>query len=485
MSIWALSPGSLRKAGAVALLLALSALAAIALFSQRDWREVAQSRSQGQLSLRISSSTQRILGWVRDAETGQRGYLITDRPEYLEPYKQAVQFLPKDLEDLRAASAAQGLQQGRVPELETLIAGKLAELRSVIETRDSQGQSAALAMVATDRGQQLMDEIRRVANSIVIDAEGRMAKNRASVTLHTAEAHFVTLGGVALLAALVLAAFAANERSAKQRESLISELAEANRRSGEVMELLRTTFYSIGDGVITTDATGAVQLMNSMAEKLTGCTEQEARDMPVEQVFRISADGARNAPVSPVRAALTSGAFRSASSRTRLIAKNGDEFLVDAGAAPIHDQNGGLRGAVLVLHDVTDLSRSEERLRHAAKLESLGVLAGGIAHDFNNLLVGIVGTTSLLEDYFPLGAPGRELLDTLTNAGNRAAQLTNQMLAYSGRGRFVVRPIDLSKEVQEIIALVTASISKNVTLRLSLARGLPKVEADAARSFNR
>jgi two-component system cell cycle sensor histidine kinase/response regulator CckA len=462
------------------LLLALSALAAIAFFSERDWHEVAQSRSQGQLSLRISSSTQRILGWVRDAETSQRGYLITDRPEYLEPYKQAVQFLPKDIEELRSASAAQGLQQGRVQELETLIAGKLAELRSVIETRDAQGQSAALAMVAAGRGQQLMDEIRRVANSIVSEAEGRLTQNRASVTLHTAEAHFVTLGGVALLALLVLAAFAANERSAKQRELLISELAEANRRSGEVMELLRTTFYSIGDGVITTDATGAVQLMNSMAEKLTGCTEQEARDMPVEEVFRISVDGARNPPVSPVRAALTSGAFRSASSRARLIAKNGDEFLVDAGAAPIHDQNGGLHGAVLVLHDVTDLSRSEERLRHAAKLESLGVLAGGIAHDFNNLLVGIVGTTSLLEDYFPPGAPGRELLDTLTNAGNRAARLTNQMLAYSGRGRFVVRPIDLSKEVEEIIALVTASISKNVTLRLSLARRLPKVEADAA-----
>jgi PAS domain S-box-containing protein len=479
MSIWALSPGSLRKAGAIALLLALSALAAIAFFSERDWREVAQSRSQGQRSLRISSLTQRILGWVRDAETGQRGYLLTGRPEYLEPYKLAVQFLPKDLEDLRAASVQQGIES-RVVELEKLIASKRAELRLAIETRDSQGQSAALAMVAAGHGEQLMNEIRMAANSIITEADGRLTKNRASVNLHTAEAHFVTLGGVVLLALLVLAAFAANERSAKQRESLISELAEANRRSGEVMELLRTTFYSIGDGVITTDASGAVQLMNSMAEKLTGCTELEARDKPVEEVFQIAVDGARNAGISPVRAALTSGAFRSANSPTRLIAKNGDEFLVDAGAAPIHDQNGGLRGAVLVLHDITELSRSEERLRHAAKLESLGVLAGGIAHDFNNLLVGIVGTTSLLEDYFPPGAPGRELLDTLTSAGNRAARLTNQMLAYSGRGRFVVRPIDLSKEVEEIIALVTASISKNVTLRLSLASGLPKVEADAA-----
>ena len=96
------------------------------------------------------------------------------------------------------------------------------------------------------------------------------------------------------------------------------------------------------------------------------------------------------------------------------------------------------------------------------------MLAGGIAHDFNNLLVGIVGTASLLEDYSPPGAPGRELLETLTSAGNRAARLTNQMLAYSGPRTFVVRPIDLSKEVEEISTLVMASISKNVELRLSL-----------------
>ncbi len=133
-----------------------------------------------------------------------------------------------------------------------------------------------------------------------------------------------------------------------------------------------------------------------------------------------------------------------------------------------------------MIHDVTNLRQSEERLRQVAKLESLGILAGGIAHDFNNILVGIVGTTSLLEEYFPPGAPARELIMTLQTAATRAAQLTNQMLAYSGRGRFVVRPVDLSKEVEEIVTLVKASISKSVALRLSLARGLPKVDADAA-----
>jgi PAS domain S-box-containing protein len=247
-----------------------------------------------------------------------------------------------------------------------------------------------------------------------------------------------------------------------------------------VRELLRTTLYSIGDGVITTDATGAVQLMNPMAEKLTGWSEAQARGKPVEEIFQVRVEGAAKVSVSPVRAALSSGVFQSASPQNRLTAKSGGESPVEASAAPIRDQGGAIRGSVLVFHDVTELRRSEEQLRQVAKLESLGVLAGGIAHDFNNLLVGIVGTAGLLEDYFQPGAPGRELVETLQSAGNRASQLTNQMLAYSGRGRFVVRPLDLSTEVEEIVALITASIAKNVALHLLLARGLPKVEADAA-----
>jgi PAS domain S-box-containing protein len=480
MPIWALSPGSLRKAGAIALLLALSALAAIVFFSEADWRDFAQSRLEGQLSNHLFILDQQVLGLVKDAETGQRGYLLTGRAEYLEPYRQAVQSLPGDLRELSAAAAYSAVQRERVRQLEALVTAKVAELGQTIGLHDSGRSEAALAAIMDNRGQHLMDDVRTLSGLIAADATQHVSTSRTAISRHAAEARFVTLAGVALLAILVVAAFAANERSAKQRESLIAELAEANRGALEVRDLLRTTFYSIADGVITTDATGAVQLMNSMAEKLTGCMEDQARGKPVEEVLQINADRASDVSLSPVRAALTSGAFRSASSKSRLTLKSGAEFLVDAGAAPIHDQHGGLRGAVLVLHDVTELSRSEERLRQAAKLESLGVLAGGIAHDFNNLLVGIVGTTSLLEEYFPSGAPGRELLDTLTSAGNRAARLTNQMLAYSGRGRFVVRPLDLSKEVEEIVTLVMASISKNVKLRLSLARGLPKVEADAA-----
>jgi PAS domain S-box-containing protein len=480
VATWPLSTASLRKAGTLALLLALSALAAIAFFSEREWSDFAQSRREGQLSNRILNLNRNILGWVGDAETGQRGYLLTGRAEYLDPYKQAVLLLPANLQELRDAVAAQAVLRGRVQQLENLVGEKLAEIKLTMEMRDSQGLDATLAVVASGRGERLMRDIREVSGLISAEAEQQVTRSRTAISMHSAQARFVTISGVALLAILVIGAFAANERSARQRESLIEELAEANRRSSEVRDLLRTTFYSIGDGVVTTDASGVVELMNSRAEKLTGWSEAEARGKPVEQVFQVRVPGAREVSASPVKAALTGGVLRRARPQSVLTAKTGAEFQVEASAAPIRDARGVLCGAVLVIHDVTDLRHGEERLRQVAKLESLGILAGGIAHDFNNLLVGIVGASSLLEEYFPPEAPGWELIQTLQNAGNRAAQLTNQMLAYSGRGRFVVRPLDVSKEVEEIVALLTASISKNVELRLSLVRDLPKVDADAA-----
>jgi PAS domain S-box-containing protein len=141
-------------------------------------------------------------------------------------------------------------------------------------------------------------------------------------------------------------------------------------------------------------------------------------------------------------------------------------------------RNGKASGTIGVVTDITDQKRKDERLREAAKLESLGILAGGIAHDFNNLLTGIVGNASLILEVAPRSSQAAELAKSVVNAGERAANLTRQMLAYSGRGHFVIEPVNLSEEVAAITDLLKASIPKHVTLRLDLAASLPQVEAD-------
>ncbi|HKG34089.1 MAG TPA: ATP-binding protein [Gemmatimonadales bacterium] len=122
---------------------------------------------------------------------------------------------------------------------------------------------------------------------------------------------------------------------------------------------------------------------------------------------------------------------------------------------------------------------SEAQSRHVQKLESIGVLAGGIAHDFNNLLHVILGNADIALSRLAGRSPAREPLEEVIRATIRAADLTRQMLAYSGKGAFVVRNLDLSNEVREMATLLRTAISKQATLVWELETGLPPVKADA------
>jgi CheY-like chemotaxis protein len=116
---------------------------------------------------------------------------------------------------------------------------------------------------------------------------------------------------------------------------------------------------------------------------------------------------------------------------------------------------------------------------HSQKLESLGVLAGGVAHDFNNLLTGVLGSASLALELLPENEPVCQLIKHIERAGHHAADLTRQMLAYSGRGCFEVVAVNLPKLVQDMAELLKASISKKVALEFNLAKDPPLIEADA------
>ena len=130
-----------------------------------------------------------------------------------------------------------------------------------------------------------------------------------------------------------------------------------------------------------------------------------------------------------------------------------------------------------VLLDITERKRDEERLRQAQKRESIGLLAGGIAHDFNNLLTVIMGHASMVLDDIPPQSAQR-IREVITAA--RAAQLTRQLLAYSGKGQSIIREIDVSQAVQEIGDLVQFSIPKSVQLSVNVEKRLPFVRMNPA-----
>ena len=141
--------------------------------------------------------------------------------------------------------------------------------------------------------------------------------------------------------------------------------------------------------------------------------------------------------------------------------------------------SGTGRPAVLgVSIDISERKAAEEALRRAAKEESLSVLAGGVAHDFNNLLAAILGHASLALKQLPEASPARRHVEKAASAVERAADLTRQMLAYSGRGHFVVRPADVNALVRENLPLLEVTLPKSVRLEAQLFPGLPPVDAD-------
>ncbi len=165
---------------------------------------------------------------------------------------------------------------------------------------------------------------------------------------------------------------------------------------------------------------------------------------------------------------------------------DGREGIVLTSKIPIHDSSGTVVGLLGTCIDITDLRRNEkERLslerqvQHAQKLESLGVLAGGIAHDFNNLLMTILGNADLVLDELSPHAPARENIKEIEKASKRAAELAKQMLAYSGKGRFVIEAINLNEFVEEMAHLLEVSISKKAVLKYNFTDNLPTIDGDA------
>jgi signal transduction histidine kinase len=147
----------------------------------------------------------------------------------------------------------------------------------------------------------------------------------------------------------------------------------------------------------------------------------------------------------------------------------------------------GRPAMMVIVRETTALKRAEEenrklelQMRHMQKLESLGVLAGGIAHDFNNILMAILGNLDLAIGDLPTSSPVRANLVAAEAASRRAADLARQMLAYSGKGRFVVEPVCLNEIVEGAARLLEISISKKIFLTLDLKPNLPHIDADAA-----
>lgn len=232
----------------------------------------------------------------------------------------------------------------------------------------------------------------------------------------------------------------------------ITNLKSVEREISEDREKLRVTLRSIGDGVITTDIEGRVQLINKVAEKLTGWTQEEAAGRKLTEVFQIVNEQSGTSIINPVDKVLKTGSIIALENHTVLISKTGERFIVADSGAPIRDMKSEIIGVVLVFRDITHDEHIKEHLQKAVKLESLGVLAGGIAHDFNNLLSGIFGYLELAYDAASEGKDTIKYLDEVLPIFERTRSLTRQLLTFAKGGDPVKETGDIKKLLKDSVS---------------------------------
>ncbi len=170
----------------------------------------------------------------------------------------------------------------------------------------------------------------------------------------------------------------------------------------------------------------------------------------------------------------------------RILDRSGRERWVSEHASGTYDDGGRLRHIDGFVQDITaaraarlEREQLERKMLEAQKLEGLGVLAGGIAHDFNNILTSILGHASLGLMRVAPSAPEADHFQRIADSSQRAADLCRQLLAYSGKSRFVIQRLDLSELVRATTQMLQLSISKSAILECHLADGLPPVRVDA------
>jgi len=278
------------------------------------------------------------------------------------------------------------------------------------------------------------------------------------------------LESIAVRIAPILNARLHRDREEKERRNAEEALADQKER-------LNVTLNSIGDGVIATDTTGTITLMNRIAEDITGWARQDAIDNKLETVFHVFNEKTRERCESPLQKVLKTGGIIELAKNTILLSRDGKERVVADSCAPIRDRESRIVGMVLVFRDVTDRRTMESDLLKAQKLESIGLLAGGIAHDFNNLLTGALGNISLALAIIPPGDKVATRLASAEQACLRAKDLTQQLLTFSRGGAPVRQAMSIAALIRDSAGFSLSG--KNIKCEFAIADDLWPAEVDA------
>lgn len=259
------------------------------------------------------------------------------------------------------------------------------------------------------------------------------------------------------------------KRSEDQLRAMAAEIVKQSQMFEQVLSTTPDQFAVYDrDGRVTFASAALLKALNLSTSEALGQTIAELTFLPPETAARIAQE--------QEEVFLTGRPF---SGEVRVTARNGIGIReIEYILSPIKDETGGVTAVVSAARDMTERNKTKAALHHAQKMESLGILAGGVAHDFNNLLVGMMAQTSLAIAKLPPDSLALRHIEKAIQAAERAAELTNQMLAYSGHGQFTAVPIHLNDLIQDYFHLLHVTASSKVLIELDLDPSLPLIEGD-------
>jgi PAS domain S-box-containing protein len=348
-------------------------------------------------TLEVIELTSDVLLALVNAETGQRGFLLTGKEEFLQPYNAALARLDDRMATLKEKTSDNPDQQKRIRELESLIAGRLAMLKEGIDLRRKSAAEAE-SFIAAKKGKEQMDAVREVVarrrnheHELLTD---RQERSQITYTLALTTGLLAAVVGLAMVAAFVRLL----DRSLSNRQRAAAIIQQQR-------ELFRTTLASIGDAVITTDTHGRITFLNPVAAALTGWSAEDAKGQPLASVFHIVNEQTLQPADDPAGRALREGMIVGLANHTLLRARDGSERPIDDSAAPIRGEAGQVTGVVLVFRDVSERRRTEralvQELAERKRVEqSLRFLA-----DASATLTAIVDYESTLQKVAGLAVP--------------------------------------------------------------------------------
>jgi PAS domain S-box-containing protein len=439
--------------------------------------ELRRSRALVNHSFEVITTTQELDRTLDDAERAQRNFLLSGDEESRDAYRAAAARLPVLLAQLQRQTAGYPEHQSSWPALKQQIDAKLAELQRVIDVRDG-GSYEAARLVArannrlnTMRGvDTLIDAALATENVVLVRRLARTAQDEQRTEALAWSSGMLAL--VVLLAGALLLA-------SSLRRALASEAA---RRGSEAQ--LRILVDGLTDHAIyRLDRDGTIKDWNTGAERLKGYTAAEMIGQHFSRLFTAE-DHAAGVPGQVLAIAASTGKYEAECWRIR---KDGSRFWASVVIEPLRDAAGELTGFAKITRDMTEslqqqqaLEQARSALAQAQKMEALGQLSGGIAHDYNNLLHVIRNAVELLQRRLgAVDADALRLIEMVKRNADRAAALTQRLLAFSRLQPLEARAVDPNKLVAGMAELVRHALGETISLETVLAGGAWPVLADA------